>query len=87
MFVCKSSTYCKQCSSVSIVSDYRLDNQGSIPCRDKGFVSSSLYVETSSEVHPASYPTGTGGPFPRGKTRPGRDNDHFPPSSAEVKNE
>jgi hypothetical protein len=27
---------------------------------------------------------GTGGPFPRGKARPGRDADHSP-SSAEVK--
>jgi hypothetical protein len=30
---------------------------------------------------------GTGGPSPGGKTRPGRDADHSPPSSAEVKNE
>jgi hypothetical protein len=30
---------------------------------------------------------GTGGPFPRGKARPGRDADHSPPSSAEVVNE
>jgi hypothetical protein len=30
---------------------------------------------------------GTGGPFPGGKVRPGRDADHSPPSSAEVKNE
>jgi hypothetical protein len=30
---------------------------------------------------------GTGGPFPGGKARPGRDDDHSPPSSAEVKNE
>jgi hypothetical protein len=27
-----------------------------------------------------------GGPFPGGKARPGRDADHSPPSSAEVKN-
>jgi hypothetical protein len=27
------------------------------------------------------------GPFPRGKARQGRDADHSPPSSAEVKNE
>jgi hypothetical protein len=32
--------------------------------------------------HPASYPVGTGCPFPRGKARPGRDDDHSPPSSA-----
>jgi hypothetical protein len=30
---------------------------------------------------------GTGGPFPRGKARPGRDADHSPPSSTEVVNE
>jgi hypothetical protein len=30
---------------------------------------------------------GTGGPFPGAKVRPGRDADHSPPSSAEVKNE
>jgi hypothetical protein len=30
---------------------------------------------------------GTGGPFPGGKARPGRDADHSPQSSAEVVNE
>jgi hypothetical protein len=30
---------------------------------------------------------GTGGPFPGGKARQGRDADHSPPSSAEVVNE
>jgi hypothetical protein len=30
---------------------------------------------------------GTGGSFPAGKARPGRDADHSPPSSAEIKNE
>jgi len=30
---------------------------------------------------------GTGGPFPGGKARPGRDTDHSPPSSVEVVNE
>jgi hypothetical protein len=48
----------------------------SIPC-----------VQTGSGSHPASYPLGTGGPFPGGKARPGRDADHLPPSSAEVKYE
>jgi hypothetical protein len=50
-------------------------------------VSSSLCVQTGSGAHPASYPMGTGGPFPGGKARPGRDADHSPPSSAEVKYE
>jgi hypothetical protein len=40
-----------------------------------------------SEAHPASYPMSTGGPFPGGKARPGRDADHSHPSSAEVKYE
>jgi len=40
-----------------------------------------------SGAHPASYPMGTGGPFPGGKARPGRDADHSPPSSAEVVND
>jgi hypothetical protein len=49
--------------------------------------SSSLYVQTGSEAHPASCKMGTGGPFPGGKARQGRDADYSPPSSAEVENE
>jgi hypothetical protein len=49
--------------------------------------SSSLCVQTGSGAHPASYPVGTGSPFPGGKERPGRDADHSFPSSAEVKYE
>jgi hypothetical protein len=49
--------------------------------------SSSLCVQTGSGAHPASCPMGTGGPFPGAQARPGRDADHSPPSSAEVKNE
>jgi hypothetical protein len=49
--------------------------------------SSSLCVQTGSGAHPASRPMSTGGPFPGGKVRPGRDADHSPSSSAEVKNE
>jgi hypothetical protein len=48
---------------------------------------SSLYIQTSSEVHPASHPMGNGGPFPRGKARLGPDADHLPASGAEVKND
>jgi hypothetical protein len=44
--------------------------------------SSSLCVQTGSGAHPAFYLMGTGG-----KARPGRDADHSPPSSAEVKYE
>jgi hypothetical protein len=71
-------------SSGSIVSDYGLDDRGSIPGRGRGFCPC---VHTGSEAHPASCPMGTGGPFPGGKARPGSDADHSPPSSAEVKNE
>jgi hypothetical protein len=49
--------------------------------------SSSLCVQTSSGAHPAPYLTGTGRPFPGGKAWPGRDADHSPPSSVEVKYE
>jgi hypothetical protein len=76
-------------SSVSIVSDYGLDDRAievRSPAEAKDF-SSSLCAQTNSEAHPASCPIGTGGPFPGGKAWQGRDADHSPPSSAEVKNE
>jgi hypothetical protein len=50
-------------------------------------ISSNLCVQTGSGAHPASCTVGTGGSFPGGKARPGRDADHSPPSSAEVKKE
>jgi hypothetical protein len=76
-------------SSVSIVSGYGLDDRAigfrsSAGAKD---FSSILCVQTGSEAHPASCTMGTGGPFPGRKVRPGRDADHSPPSSAEVKNE
>jgi hypothetical protein len=43
-------------------------------------------VQTGSGAHLASYPMNTRGSFP-GVKRPGRETDHSPPSSAEVKNE
>jgi hypothetical protein len=48
---------------------------------------SSLHhrVQNGTGAHPASYPLGTTGSFP-GVKRPGREADHSPPSSAEVKN-
>jgi hypothetical protein len=70
-----------------LLSDYGLDDRGSIPDRGRGFFSSSPCVQTGSGAHPASYPMGTGGPFLGGKARPRRDVDHSPPSSAEVNNE
>jgi hypothetical protein len=65
-------------SSVSIVSDYGLDDRALIPDRGRGF-SSSVWVQTGSGAHPASYPMGTGDPFSGGKARPGRHADHSPP--------
>jgi hypothetical protein len=76
-------------SSVSMVSDYGLDDRAigvRSPAGAKDFFS-SLCVQTGSEAHPASCTMGTGGPFLQGKALPGRDADHSPPSSAEVKNE
>jgi hypothetical protein len=76
-------------SSGSIVSDYGLDDRAigvRSPAGAKDF-SSHICVQTGSGAHPASCTVGTGGPFPGGKARPGRDADHSPPSSAEVVNE
>jgi hypothetical protein len=42
-------------------------------------------VQTGSGAHPASYPVGTRGSF-HGVKRLGRESNHLPPSSAEVKN-
>jgi hypothetical protein len=76
-------------SSGSIVSDYGLDDRAievRSPAGAEDF-SSILCVQTGSGAHPASCTMGTGGPFPGGKARPGRDADHSPPFSAEVVNE
>jgi hypothetical protein len=67
-------------SSGSIVSDYGLDDRAievRSPAGVKDF-SSNLCVQTGSGSHPASCTMGTGGPFPGGKARPGRDADHSP---------
>jgi hypothetical protein len=71
------------------VSDYGLDNRAievRSPAEAKDF-SSNLCVQTGFEAHPASCTMGTGGPFPGGKARPGRDADHSTRSNAEVENE
>jgi hypothetical protein len=71
------------------VSGYGLDDRAievrsSVEARE---FSSNVCVQTGSGAHPASCTVGTGGPFPGGKARPGRDADHSPPSSSEVVNE
>jgi hypothetical protein len=44
-------------------------------------------VQNGSGAHPASYPMGTGGgALSLGVKRPGREADHSPPSSSDVKN-
>jgi hypothetical protein len=75
--------------TLKLVSGYGLDDRVigvRSPAEAKDF-SSSLCVQTGSGTHPASCPMGTGGPFPGGKARPGRDSDHSPAYSAEVMNE
>jgi hypothetical protein len=63
------SQYWSWGSSVSIVSDYGLDDRAigvRSPVAVKNF-SSDLCFQTSSEAHPASYTMGTGRPFPGAK--------------------
>jgi hypothetical protein len=69
------------------VSDYGPDDRAIEVLSPTGAedFSSSLCVQTSSGAHPASCTMGTGGPFHEGKAQPGRDADHSPPFSAEVK--
>jgi hypothetical protein len=57
--------------------------QGSIPGGCWEFFSSPPRPERLG-AHPASYPMGTRASFP-GVKQPGREADHSPPSSAEVK--
>jgi hypothetical protein len=42
-------------------------------------------VDTGSEIHPASYLMGNEGAFPGGVKLSGREADHSPPTSADVK--
>jgi hypothetical protein len=71
------------------VSDYGLDDRAIEVRSTAGAkdISSSLCVQIGSGTHPAYCTMGTGGPFPGGKARPGRDADHSSLSSAEVENE
>jgi hypothetical protein len=71
-----------------VVSDYSLHDRTievRSPAEEKEFFS-SLSVQTGFRAHPASYPMGTGGPFPGDNARPVRDAENSPPSSAEVVN-
>jgi hypothetical protein len=66
------------------VAGYKLGYRASIPDRNRGFFHYPLRP-AGSGAHLTSCTTGTRVPIPRGKVRPGRDVDHSPPSSAEVK--
>jgi hypothetical protein len=71
-------------SAVGIATGYGLDDKESefVYCWGQEF--SVLHFQTSSGVHPPSYLMGTGGPL-LGVKRPGREADHSPPTSTEVK--
>jgi hypothetical protein len=57
------------------------------PRQRRNDFSYNLCVQTGSGAHSVSCTMGTGGPFPWGKARPGRDPDHSLSSSTEVVNE
>jgi hypothetical protein len=73
-------------SSVGIALGYGLDDRGSRVRFPAGAENFSLHhrVQNGSGAHPASYPMGARGSF-LGVKQPGREADHSPPSSAEVK--
>jgi hypothetical protein len=73
-------------SSVGIALGYGLDDRGSRVRFPAGAGNFSLHyrIQNGAGAHPASHPMGTRGSFP-GVKRPGREADHSPPSSAEVK--
>jgi hypothetical protein len=73
-------------SSVGMTLGYGLDDRGSRVRFPAGAGSFSLHrVQNGSEAHPGSYPMVPGTLYMEVK-RPGREDDHSPPSSAEVKN-
>jgi hypothetical protein len=74
--------YVKTCS-VGIATGYGLDGRGSIPGRDKIFLFSR---ESRSALWPTRLPIQwVRGAVSPGVKRQGREADHLPPSSAEVK--
>jgi hypothetical protein len=72
-------------SVVGIATSYGLDDRGiGVQVTAGSRFLYSKIVQTGSEVHPTSYPMGTGALSP-GVKRPGREVDHSPPASAKVK--
>jgi hypothetical protein len=72
-------------SVAGIVTVYRLDGQKAGVQVLVGLKVSILHVQTSSGVHPTSCPMGFRELLPGGLKRLGREADHSPPASAEVK--
>jgi hypothetical protein len=72
-------------SSGSIVSDYRLEDRA-IEVRSTAGAKHFYSILALGPTQVLSNGYRGGGPFPRGKGRPGRDADHSPPSRAEVVN-
>jgi hypothetical protein len=70
-------------SSVGITTCYGLGGRGSIPDRDKIFFSSPVLTQALKSTHPPIQ--WVSGLFSPGVKRQGREADHSPPSSAEVK--
>jgi hypothetical protein len=77
--------YMSRGNAVSIMSDYRLDDQSSISGRSKGFFLQP--VSRPAEDHPASCPMVPGVLSPELKRGRGVTLTTHPPPSAEVKNE
>jgi hypothetical protein len=74
-------------SSVGIALGYGLDDRGSRVRFAAAPENFSLHhrFQNGPGTHPTSYPISASDPFPGGVKRPGRESDHSPPSSAEVK--
>jgi hypothetical protein len=74
-------------SSVGIALGYGLDDRSTRVGFPAGAGNLYLHhrVQNDSGAHPVSYPMGTGSSF-LGVKLPGREADHSPPSSDEVKN-
>jgi hypothetical protein len=71
-------------SSVSVVSDYRLDDRVFDPRQSQKPLASVPWPALRPTQPPVQWAQGF---LRRRKERPGRDADQSPPSSAEVKNE
>jgi hypothetical protein len=76
-------------SSVGVARGYRLDDRGFRIQFSAGAENFSLHhrVQNGSAAHPVSFPMGSGpGALTLRLKRTGREADHSPPSSSEVKN-